>query len=94
MFLLMKVKHYHRLLIRKKSREPNIIYFWNSVLDLVNDFVWKDVFLFKLKQIRNNKIKQFNFKMIYRFIASKEFYINGKLLIIIYATLVDKLTQL
>ena len=29
-------------------------------------------FLFKLKQIRNNTVKQFEFKMIYRFIASKE----------------------
>ena len=69
---VMKVKDYYRLLLRKKSKEPNIIYFWNFFLDLDNDFVWQDVFLFKLKQIRNNKVKQFNFKMIHRFIASKE----------------------
>ena len=69
---VMKVKDYYRLLIRKKSREPNIIYFWNSFLDFDNDFVWKDVFLFKLKQTRNNKVKQFNFNVIQRFIASKE----------------------
>ena len=68
----MKVKDYYRLLIRKKSKEPIVIYFWNSFLDLSDDFVWKDVFSFKLKQIRNNKVKQFNFKMIHRFIASKE----------------------
>ena len=68
----MKVKDYYCLLIRKKSSEPNVIYFWNSFLDFNNDFVWKDVFLFKLKKIRNNEVKQFNFKMIHKFIASKE----------------------
>ena len=64
--LAMKMKDHYRLLIRKKSREPNVIYFWNSLLDLNYYFVWKDVFSFKLKQIRNNRVKQFNFKMIYR----------------------------
>lgn len=68
----MEVKDYYCLLIRKKSREPTVIYFWNSFLDLDNDFVWKDVFPFKLKKIRNNKVKRFNFKMIHRIIASKE----------------------
>ena len=52
----MKVNDYYRLLIRKKSSDPNVIYFWNSFLDLDNDFVLKDVFLFRLKQIRNNKV--------------------------------------
>lgn len=66
------MKDNYRLLICKNSKEPNIIYFWNLILDLDNDFVWKDVFLFKLKQIRNNAVKQFKFKMIHRFIASKE----------------------
>ena len=68
----MKVKDYYRLLIRKNSIKSNVIYFWNSFLDSDNDCVWKDVFLFKLKQIRNNKVKQFNSKMIHRVIASKE----------------------
>ena len=91
---VMKVKDYYRL-IRKKSKEPNIIYFWNFVLDLDSDFVRKDVILFELKQIRNNKVKQFNFKMIHiGLLPQKKTCINGKLLIIIYATLVDKLTQL
>ena len=40
----MKVKDYNRLLIQKKSREPTVIYFWNSFLDLDNDCVWQNVF--------------------------------------------------
>ena len=70
---VMKVRDYYRFFIRKKSREPFVVYFCISFLDLDNDFVyWKDVFSLKLKRIRNNKVKQFNFKMIHRFIASKE----------------------
>ena len=66
---VMKVKDYYRLLIRKKSREPIVvIYFWNSFLYLDSDFVWKAVFLLKLKQMRNNEVRQINFEMIQRFI--------------------------
>ena len=67
----MKVKDYYCLLIRKKPREPIVIFVWNYFLDLDNEFV-RDVFSFKIKQIRNNKVKQLYFKMIYKIIVSKE----------------------
>ena len=40
--LVMKVKDYYRFLIRKRSREPDVIYFWNSFIDLYYDFVLKE----------------------------------------------------
>lgn len=76
---IMKVKDYYCLLIRKKSREPIVIYFWNSFLYLDNDFVRKDFFSFNLKQFRNDKVNNSISRWFTGLLPQKKIYINGKL---------------
>ena len=46
--------------------------FWQNILGLPETFVWKDVFQFKFNKIRDNYIKQYNFKLIHRILPSKD----------------------
>ena len=62
----MKSSHFYSLLCDFKKREPAVLTFWEGKLNLVIDFDWRDTLKFKFKTLKNNKIKQLNFKTFHR----------------------------
>ena len=58
-----KAKSYYNLMLERK-KEKFGFHFWQNILGLPETFVWKDVFQLKFNKIRDNKIKQYNVKLI------------------------------
>ena len=67
-----KARNYYLLLLEKKEVNFFTLKFWQGLLDLSESFVWKDILDFKLKKIKDNRIKQFNFKLFHRILASRD----------------------
>ena len=68
----MKAKHYNNLYVEMKQTEPYYFNFWIDYFRLQGDFLWDKVMFFKFKYIKDNKIKQFNFKLLHRILPSKD----------------------
>ena len=64
-------KSYYSLM-QEKKKEKNCFHFCQNISGLPETFVWKDVFQFKFNKIRDNNIKQYNFKLIHRILPSKD----------------------
>ena len=54
------------------AQEPSRILFWSNILLLPDSINWKTVFQLKMCTIRDNRIKQFNFKLLHNVLPSKE----------------------
>ena len=64
--------------------EPDVLNIWQRTLSLPSDFDWNPVLVFKFCEIKDNKIKQFNFKFLHKLLPSRMIlYVNGKLQMII-----------
>ena len=61
----MKSKTFYDILCDFKKCDPVALTFWEYKFNLVTDFEWKDILKFKLKTLKNNKVKQCNFKTIH-----------------------------
>ena len=55
-----------------KVSEPTILNKWQRELKLSHSFEWEPVFNFKLSHMKDNKIRQFNFKLIYNILPFKD----------------------
>ena len=66
-----KYKSFYNSLLKMKVSEPTILNKWQWELKLSHSVEWEPVFNFKLSHMKNDKIRQFNFKLIYR-VAQKE----------------------
>ena len=58
----MKAKHYYNFLFRE---DASSFILWQNYLELSIDFEWNKVIHFKFKEIKDNKIKEFNFKLLH-----------------------------
>ena len=68
----MKAKGYYDLFIKKNKLEPPFVTFWQAYFKLPNTFVWESVLKCKFLLINDNRIKQFNFKLLHRILPSKD----------------------
>ena len=67
----MKTKQYYSVLLKQKLMEPDVLNFWQRTLSLPSDFDWNPVLVFKFSEIKDNKIKQFNFKFLHKLLPSR-----------------------
>ena len=67
-----KSKSFYNSLLKMKVSEPTILNKWQRELKLSHYFEWEPVFNFKLSHMKNNKIRQFNFKLIYNILPFKD----------------------
>ena len=67
----MKAKHYYQLFLETNKHEPSFISYWRAYFELPNDFVWDTVFKYKFLNFNDNRLKQFNFKLLHRILPSK-----------------------
>ena len=67
----MKTKDFYTNLVKLKKSGPSILQYWQYKLGLPPDFEWIHVLQFKLKYLKHNKIKQFNFKMLHNLLPFK-----------------------
>ena len=51
---------------------PSVLFYWQDSLDLGEDFDWNTVFEFKFGKFLNNRIKEYNFKILHRILPFKE----------------------
>ena len=65
-------KIFYLFLTRRKQLMPPVIHYWNYVLKLGTEIDWKKIMLFKFGKMFENKVKQFNFKLLHRIIPSKD----------------------
>ena len=68
----MKAKHFYIILNISKIGNPSVSLFWQEVLNLPIDFDWRHVLNFKLKKIKENKVRQFNFKLLHNVLPFKD----------------------
>ena len=66
-----KTKTFYSLFLQKKCIEPEVLNYWHRELSLPLDFDWHSVLAFKFQEVKFNKIKQFTFKLLHRFLPSK-----------------------
>ena len=66
-----KTKEFYTLSLNYRKTEPLILVYWQHKLFLPNDFCWNPVLQFKMKSIKHNKIRQFNFKLIQNILPFK-----------------------
>ena len=66
-----KTKKFYLLFLQKKCIEPEVLNYWQQELSLPLDFDWQAVLAFKLQEVKYNKIRQFTFKLLHRFLPSK-----------------------
>ena len=55
-----------------KQREPAYFGYWIDYFELEHDFKWEKNLLFKFNYIKENRIKQFNFKFLHKILPSKD----------------------
>ena len=67
----MKTKQYYSVLLKQKLMEPDVLNIWQRTLSLPSDFDWNPVLVFKFCEIKDNKIKQFNFKFLHKLLPSR-----------------------
>ena len=61
-----KAKGYYDLILKEKSEEIVALKQWQNCLALPETFDWQNVFLYKFHEIKDNEMKQFNFKLLHR----------------------------
>ena len=66
---LMTNKLFYSKIIQTKFSKPYIHTYWNSVVE--NHFEWKKIYNF-IHKIKDNRIKQFKYKLIHQIIPSKQ----------------------
>ena len=64
-FSKIKSKHLYSILNDFQKSDVTVLAFWEEKLNLPSDFDWKDVLKFKFKTLKNNKVKQYNFKLFH-----------------------------
>ena len=69
---LMKAKHFYILLNEFKKENPQVSLFWQEILQLPINFEWSHVLDFKLKKIKDNRVRQFNFKLLHKVLPFKD----------------------
>jgi len=62
----MTSKEFYSILCSFKKSDLAVLLSWEEKFDVTVDFNWKNVLEFKLKTLKNNKVKQCNFKTIHR----------------------------
>ena len=67
----MKTKDFYLHFIKHKKSEPQILNYWQNKLELPPNFEWKYVLQFKMRNLKNNKIRQFCLKMIHNLLPFK-----------------------
>ena len=67
----MRTKEFYSLVLKYRSTESLSLQYWRYKLGLSFDFEWKNVLLFKLKDIKLNKVRQFNFKLLHNILPFK-----------------------
>ena len=67
----MKTKDFYLLLRKQKKSESMILRYWEHKFRLSADFCWNDVFQFKFKYLKHNRVKQFNLKLLYNLLPLK-----------------------
>ena len=67
----MKTKQYYSVLLKQKLMEPDVLNIWQRTLSLPSDFDWTPVLVFKFCEIKDNKIKQLNFKCLHKLLPSR-----------------------
>ena len=65
------LKQYYSLLVKEKQFMPSAIYYWEDALILDSEIDWKAVLQFKFGKLFDNRIKQFNFKLLHKIVPSK-----------------------
>ena len=65
------VKRIYRDLVTLEQLPSRAIEFWNNILPQTDLLVnWGDTWLFKLKQVKDNALIQFNFKFMYNILPT------------------------
>ena len=64
-------KHYYQLISSASTHKPSFVSFWQTYFQLPGDFVWDAVFKCKFLYFNDNRLKQFNFKLLHRILPSK-----------------------
>ena len=59
------------MILQKKQIEPDVFNFWQQTLSLPLNFNWYPVLLFKFHELKDNKIKQLNFKLLHKLLPSR-----------------------
>ena len=67
-----KAKGFYDLFLKKNKREPSFPRFWQAYFKLPNTFVWEVVLKHKFNLINDNRIKQFNFKLLHKILPCKD----------------------
>ena len=67
-----RARNYYLLFLEKKKANFFTFKFWQRWLNLPESFSWKDILYFKFKGIKDNRIKQFNFRFLHRILPSRD----------------------
>ena len=67
-----RARNYYSLFLEKKKVNFFTFKFWQRWLNLPESFSWKDILYFKFKRIKDNRIKQFNFRFLHRILPSRD----------------------
>ena len=68
---IMNARHYYNYYLEQNKKEASFFMFWQNYLGLQIEFDWDKVLYFKLRQIKDNKIREFNFKLMHKIIPSQ-----------------------
>ena len=55
-----------------KKENPPVSLLWQEILQLPINFEWRHVLDFKLKKIKDNRVRQFNFKLLHKVLPFKD----------------------
>ena len=72
-----RCKHYYSLFIEKLVSEPSAVRAWKKIFSDLPD--WGDCFVNIYKSSKDNKIRQFTFKVVHRIITTKKELLEYKL---------------
>ena len=61
-----KSKHIYDIINNFQKSDVTVLAFWEEKFNLPVDFNWKDILKFKLKTLKSNKVKQYNFKLFHQ----------------------------
>lgn len=67
----LNTKIIYSLIVQKNKKKPYILNAWQQRLHLHADFNWSSVLQFKFHVVRNNKIREFNFKLLHMILPSR-----------------------
>ena len=75
-----KAKQFYLLFIEiDRISHPSVLYHWQEALNLSPDFDWSILFKFKFGNLLNNRVKQYNFKLLHRILPFKENLVRWKI---------------